>query len=167
VAMALGDALAMTLMEIKQISPERFAYNHPAGQLGKRLTLKVRDLMHAGEENPTLPPEACWIDVVSAITRGGLGAVNIITPQGGLLGLITDGDLRRWMQKTPPAELETLQAGRVMTSQPITVLPDELAYEALKLMENRPSQISVLSVVNEDRQCVGLLRVHDIVRCGL
>ena len=167
VALALGDTLAMTLMELKQITPEHFAFNHPAGQLGKRLTLTVRDLMHSGTENPTLVPEACWIDVVSTITQGGLGAVNIVDPQGGLLGLITDGDLRRWMQKTPPAELETLRADMVMTSKPVTIQPDELAYEALKLMENRPSQISVLSVIDENRHCVGLLRVHDIVRCGI
>lgn len=167
VALALGDTLAMTLMELKQITPEHFAYNHPSGQLGKRLTLKVRDLMHSEDENPTLTPEACWIDVVNSITKGGLGAVNIIDSQGGLLGLITDGDLRRWMQKTPVAKLETLRADMVMTPEPITVQPDELAYEALKLMENRRSQISVLSIVDEDRYCVGLLRVHDIVRCGL
>ena len=167
VALALGDCLAMTLMEIKQITAEHFAYNHPSGQLGKRLTLKVRDLMHAGDENPTLPPDACWIEVVSAITKGSLGAVNIVDPQGTLVGLVTDGDLRRWMQKTPPAELETLRAEMVMTPEPITILPDELAYEALKLMENRPSQISVLSVIDHNRRCVGLVRVHDIVRCGL
>lgn len=167
VALALGDTLAMTLMELKQVTPEHFAYNHPAGRLGKRLTLKVRDVMHAGDENPILLPDACWVDVVGAITQGGLGAVNIVDPQGKLLGLVTDGDLRRWIQKTPPENLNTLRADMVMTSGPVMVMPDELAYDALKLMENRPSQISVLSVVDKNRQCVGLLRVHDIVRCGL
>ncbi len=167
VALALGDALAMTLMEIKEITPERFAFNHPAGRLGKRLTLKVCDLMHNGTENPTLPPHASWIDVVTAITRGGMGAVNIITPNGRLMGLVTDGDLRRWIQKIPVAELESLRAHTIMTTSPITVSPNELVYNALLLMEDRPSQISVLPVVNEEQRCVGLLRLHDIVQCGL
>jgi arabinose-5-phosphate isomerase len=93
--------------------------------------------------------------------------VNVVGSQEILAGLITDGDLRRWMQKTPPAQLETLRAGTVMTVNPVTVSPDGLAYDALKLMENRPSQISVLSVVDDKRRSIGLLRVHDIVRCGL
>jgi len=80
---------------------------------------------------------------------------------------VTDGDLRRWVQKTKPTKLETLQAEMIMTTNPIVVSSDELAYEALKLMENRPSQISVLPVVDEQRLCLGLLRLHDIVRCGL
>lgn len=167
VALALGDALAMTLMSIKGVTPESFAFNHPAGRLGKRLTLKVRDLMHSGHENPTLFPQAPWIDVVSTISQGGLGAVNIIAADGSLAGLITDGDLRRWVEKTNPANLETLSAEKIMTATPVVVSPDTLAYDALKLMENRPSQISVLPVVNEQKECLGLIRLHDIVRCGI
>lgn len=167
VALAIGDALAITLMQIKQVTPERFAFNHPAGRLGKRLTLKVRDLMHSGSENPTLLPQASWLDVVSTISRGGLGAVTIIDETRHLVGLVTDGDLRRWVQKTQSIELESLQAEKIMTANPVVVGPEDLAYEALKLMENRPSQISVLPVVDEHRICLGLLRLHDIVRCGL
>jgi arabinose-5-phosphate isomerase len=167
VALALGDALTMTLMHIKGITPEHFARNHPAGRLGKRLTLTVRDLMHSGREHPALPMYASWIDVVSTISRGGLGAVNILDADGHLVGLVTDGDLRRWVEKTKPAELETLTAEKIMTTNPVVVSPDTLAYDALKLMENRPSQIAVLPVVNDQQQCVGLIRLHDIVRCGL
>ncbi len=167
VALALGDALAMTLMELKQVKPEDFASNHPGGRLGKRLTVTVSDVMHTDAEHPTLPPQALWIDVISAITRGGMGAVNIVDASGRLAGLITDGDLRRWIQKTNPSDLETLTAQTIMTPHPVVVFPQQLAYDALQLMENRPSQISVLPVVNNNGMCLGLVRLHDIVRYGL
>jgi arabinose-5-phosphate isomerase len=164
---ALGDALAMTLVEIKGLTPEDFARNHPAGRLGKRLTVRVNDLMHSEANSPVIAPTASWLDVVMTVSQGGLGAVNVVNQDGNLIGLITDGDLRRAIQKTEPAELAQLTAERIMTPNPITVMPDELAYSALKIMENRPSQISVLPVVNNDHRSVGLLRIHDIARCGL
>lgn len=167
VAIALGDALAMTLMQAKGLTPNDFAFNHPAGRLGKRLTIHVSDLMHSEEENPTLPPDASWLAIVSAISQGGLGAVNVIDPQGRLLGIITDGDLRRAMGRIQVTELDTMQACGIMTRNPITVFPDQLAYDALKLMENRPSQIAVLPVVDADQQCLGLIRLHDIARSGI
>ena len=167
VALAIGDALALTVMQIKGLTPEDFALNHPAGRLGKRLTLKVSDLMRKGDDNPTVLPSASWLEVVSAITRGGLGAVNVVTDAGMLAGIITDGDLRRAVQKINPTEFGTLSAEGLMTRNPITTRPEELAYAALQLMENRPSQISVLPVVDADRRSVGLLRLHDLVRSGL
>jgi arabinose-5-phosphate isomerase len=167
VALAIGDALALTVMQIKGLTPEDFALNHPAGRLGKRLTLKVADLMRTGSDNPTVSPAASWIEVVSAITRGGLGAVNVVKDGGALAGIITDGDLRRAIQKSNPADLQDLTAEVFMTSNPVTVTPNELAYTALQLMENRPSQISVLPVVDHERRSVGLLRLHDLVRSGL
>jgi len=166
VALTIGDALALTVMQIKGLTPEDFALNHPAGRLGKRLSLKVADLMRAGADNPSVSPTASWLEVVSAITRGGLGAVNVVNDEGVLMGIITDGDLRRAIQKSNPAELGNLIAETFMTSNPITVEPNELAYTALQLMENRPSQISVLPVVDGTRS-VGLLRLHDLVRSGL
>lgn len=167
VALAIGDALAMTAMQMRGITPEDFAFNHPAGRLGKRLTLKVKDLMRKCSDNATLLPQASWIEVVSAITTGGVGAVNIVDELGLLIGLITDGDLRRWVQKTQPSELENLNARRIMTTNPVTVTPEVLAYDALKLMEHRPSQISVLPVVDEQQRCLGLIQLHDIFRSGL
>ncbi|MEC4816811.1 MAG: KpsF/GutQ family sugar-phosphate isomerase [Scytonema sp. PMC 1069.18] len=167
VALAIGDAIAMTLMQMRGITTKDFAINHPAGRLGKRLTLKVKDLMCKGADNPTLPLQASWIEVMSAITRGGLGAVNILDDRGHLVGLITDGDLRRWMQKTEPLELQSLDAEKIMTSNPVTVSPDTLAYNALQLMEDRPSQISVLPVIDDQWHCLGLIRLHDIIRSGL
>lgn len=167
VALAIGDALAITLMQIKGLTPEHFAFNHPGGRLGKRLTLRVCDLMYAHEANPRLLPDASWIDVINVISDKGLGAVNIVDESNCLIGIITDGDLRRAIQKIRPAEFEGLKAEMIMTHNPVAVAPDMLAYEALQLMENRSSQISVLSVIDANRCCVGLIRLHDIVRSGL
>ncbi|MER3428064.1 MAG: KpsF/GutQ family sugar-phosphate isomerase [Pyrinomonas sp.] len=167
VALALGDALALTLMQLKGLTPEEFALNHPAGRLGKRLTLRVGDLMHSGEQNPTIGPDATLLDAVRAITRGGLGAVNVVDERRRLIGLITDGDLRRAFERSHLADLAALRCSAVMTRTPVVVSPATLAYDALRLMEDRPSQISVLPVVEADGTCIGLIRLHDIVRSGL
>jgi arabinose-5-phosphate isomerase len=167
VALAIGDALAVVLMKVKGLTPDDFALNHPAGRLGKRLTLRVADLMHSGEDNPTIELDAPWLEVIAAITRGGLGAVNVIDGSGHLVGLITDGDLRRALQKIKPVEMETIKSDAIMTRNPVRASPDLLAYDALRLMEERPSQISVLPVVDQERVCVGLIRLHDIVRNGI
>lgn len=167
VALVIGDALAITVMQIKGLTPEDFAINHPAGRLGKRLTLQVRDLMYSGDDNPLIGLGAPWLEIISGITRGGVGAVSVVDIQGHLKGLITDGDLRRTLQRIRPADLEKLSSEVIMTPQPETIMADQLAYAALQLMENRASQISVLPVVDGDGVCVGLLRLHDIVRSGL
>ncbi len=167
VALAIGDALAMTLMKVKGLTLDDFAVNHPAGRLGKRLTLKVADLMHGGARNPTISAGSIWVEVVRAISDGGLGAVNVVDAQGRLAGVITDGDLRRAIQRLDHAALETLTGDEIMTRNPVVAAPEILAYDALRLMEDRPSQISVLPVVDKDRNCVGLIRLHDIVRSGL
>lgn len=167
VALAVGDALAVTLMRLKGLTPDDFALNHPAGRLGKRLSLRVADLMHGGEDAPAVGPAATWLEVVTSISRGGLGAVNVVDEAGRLVGLITDGDLRRAIERTPPAALEGLRAEAFMTRGPVKVAPGDLAYYALQLMENRPRQISVVPVADEDGRSVGLLRLHDIVRSGL
>jgi arabinose-5-phosphate isomerase len=164
VALALGDALALTLMEAKNLTAEDFAANHPAGRLGKRLTLKVKNLMH---ESPNISPEANWLEVVKAISKFALGAVNVVSSENKLIGIITDGDLRRTIEKTSPEKFSELKAEQMMTASPVTATPEMLAYDALQLMENRPSQISVLPVTDEQGISLGLLRVHDIVRSGL
>ena len=167
VALALGDALAMTLMQVKGLTSDDFAVNHPAGQLGKRLTLTVADLMHRGADNPTIALGTMWVDAVKGISAGGLGAVNVVDDAGRLAGIITDGDLRRAIQKSDPGSLANLRSDELMTRNPTVASPDLLAFDALRLMEDRPSQISVLPVVDGDRVCVGLIRLHDIVRSGL
>lgn len=167
VALAIGDALAMTLMEIKNITAEDFAANHPAGRLGKRLTLRVADLMHGADENPKISANSSWLEVVSSISRYGLGAVNVVDFEENLTGLVTDGDLRRAIEKTAPENLLNLHAEQMMTANPTVATPEMPAFDALQLMENRPKQISVLPVVNQTGKSVGLLRLHDIVRSGL
>lgn len=169
VALAIGDALAMTLMRAKGLTESDFASNHPGGQLGKRLTLRVADLMHGGAENPTITDNASWMDVVATITQFGLGAVNVIDGEGRLKGIITDGDLRRSLQRLGARDFgfANLKCDDLMTHNPVVSDPEMLAFDALRLMEDRPSQISVLPVVDADRRCVGLIRLHDIVRSGL
>jgi len=167
VAQAVGDALAVTLLKVKGLTPQMFALNHPSGRLGRRLTLRVADLMHAGDRRPTVPRHASWLEVVGAIGDGGLGAVAVVDPGDRLAGIVTDGDLRRALQRTAPEELAAMTAESVMTALPVTVGPHVLAYDALQRMEDRPSQISVLPVVEDGGRCVGLVRVHDIVRAGV
>jgi arabinose-5-phosphate isomerase len=164
VALAVGDALAMTLMESRGLTPEDFAANHPAGRLGKRLTLKVGDLMHS---SPGVSSGAGWLDVVKAISSNALGAVNVVSESDELLGIVTDGDLRRTIERTDPTQLAHLTAEKMMTAQPTVATRSMLAFDALHLMEDRPSQISVLPVVDSDGKCIGLLRLHDVVRSGL
>jgi arabinose-5-phosphate isomerase len=164
VALAVGDALAMTLMQAKNLTAEDFALNHPAGRLGKRLTLKVANLMH---ESPNVLPAANWLEVVKSISKYALGAVNVVDENDRLTGIITDGDLRRTIEKTAPEDFSNLIAERMMTRSPVTATPEMLAYDALRLMENRPRQIAVLPVVDEKNTAIGLLRLHDIVKSGL
>jgi len=167
VALAIGDALAMTLMEIKKWTPEKFASNHPAGRLGKRLTLTVADLMHTDANNPTVKLDATWLEIIACIGQGGLGAVCVVDETKHLLGIITDGDLRRALQRIKHADLEHLTCEAIMTVNPTVARPGLLAYDALRLMEDRPTQINVLPVIDGERVCVGLIRIHDIVRSGL
>ena len=169
VALAIGDALAMTLMRAKGLTESDFASNHPGGQLGKRLTLQVADLMHSGSQNPTIGTDSAWMEIISAITHFGLGAVNVIDGDGRLAGIITDGDLRRSLQRISSTDLSfaNIKCDDLMTRNPVIARPDMLAFDALRLMEDRPSQISVLPVVDADEKCVGLIRLHDIVRSGL
>jgi arabinose-5-phosphate isomerase len=164
VALSIGDAIAMTVMEAKGLTAEDFAANHPAGRLGRRLTIRVRDLMHP---SPNVASDAGWLAVVKGISDASLGAVNVVDGSQRLIGIITDGDLRRTIERTPTEELGSLTAKEMMTRGPVTTQPEMLAYDALRLMEDRPSQISVLPVVNGDDVCVGLVRIHDIARLGL
>ena len=149
------------------LTSDDFAVNHPAGRLGKRLTLRVADLMHCDGENPTIATGSSWVDVVRAISKGGLGAVCVVDADGHLAGIITDGDLRRAIEQTSHESLTNLTGDDFMTRKPVIATPELLAFDALRLMEDRPRQISVLPVIDQDEVCVGLIRVHDIVRSGL
>ena len=164
-ALVLGDALAMVVASRKKLTPERFALSHPGGALGRRLTVKVEHLMHGGDEQPLCGPDAKIREVVVEMTGKGMGAVNVVGADGTLVGIITDGDMRRAIQKHD--NVLDLSAAEIMTEGPITVPVGTMAIDALHLMEDRPSQIMVLPVVDAGGKSVGILRLHDIVKAGL
>jgi len=161
VALALGDALAAALMSARKFTEQDFVRFHPAGQLGRNLYLHVIDVMHRLEEVACVKPETSLREVVIAMTRHPLGAACVIDEAYHLIGLITDGDVRRALQKYD--DIRPLCARDVMTPNPIRVAPEVTLGRAAEIMENRPSQISVLPVVEtESGKCLGLIRLHDI-----
>ena len=157
-AMAMGDALAIALLERRGFSHDDFAALHPGGRLGKKL-LRVRDLMHAGHEMPRVAPEAKIPDVIYEISRKGLGMTTVVDGRGVLAGIITDGDLRRLMQRRGGATFD-LAAGECLTREPATIGAEELASGALHLMEQR--KITSVVVVEGAGSAVGVLHVHDL-----
>lgn len=159
-ALALGHALAAAVAEARGFTAEDFARTHPSGQLGRNLTLRVADVMHTLKEVAVTRPESSLRDVVVAMTRRPLGAACVAGRNGKLVGLVTDGDIRRALQKHE--DFRPLKAADVMTANPIRVAPETLLGDALRVMEERTSQISVLPVVGANGRCVGLLRLHDI-----
>lgn len=161
-ALALGDALAAALMEAKGFDEEDFARLHPGGRLGKKL-IRVAKIMHVGEAVPRIGPETPMREAVIEISRKRLGCTTVVSGEGILLGLITDGDLRRLLENVE-APLDKL-AGEVMTSDPLTVEPRLLASAALQIMESR--KITMLPVVGEDRRLEGLIQIHDLWRTNL
>jgi arabinose-5-phosphate isomerase len=170
VAMAIGDALAAVWMERRGISPQDFALNHPAGSLGKQLTLTAADLMVPVNRLAPLTADTPLPDVIGHLTADGVGACWVAREDDHrrLWGLITDGDLRRALQSHPPQSWHQLTASDLMTADPITIAGDQLAIEALQTMErNRRKAIGVLPVVAEGARMEGLLRLHDLVRAGL
>lgn len=165
VTMAIGDALAAALIVVNDFKQDMFAKFHPGGKLGWLLTSKVSDML-GGNINPVLGHDANLKDAVVSLVETRLGGVCIVDDNGALAGLITDGDLKRVML----AEEDGWQKRKVadiMKKAPITVLPNTSGADALKLMEQRESQISVLPVVDENGKPVGILRLHDVIRSYL
>lgn len=163
VAMALGDALAAALMVARQFTDQDFARYHPGGQLGRSLYLHVSDVMHRGKEVAWVTQDTPLREVVIAMTEKPLGAACVIDREERLVGLITDGDVRRALRKFD--DFRPLRAYDVMTVNPVSVGPGALLKEAATRMEDRPSQISVLPVVEENtHRCLGLIRLHDIYK---
>jgi arabinose-5-phosphate isomerase len=161
VAMALGDALAVAVMQARKFTPEEFALYHPAGQLGRNLSFSVREVMHTGADAVWAAPTDSLRAVVIAMSRRPLGAALVVDEEGRLTGLVTDGDLRRALETHD--DIRPLTARDIMTARPTTIGPEARLHEALELMENRPSQISVLPVVEDATgRCLGVLRLHDI-----
>lgn len=169
VAMAIGDALTVSWMTAKGVSVADFAMNHPAGAIGRRLTLMVRDLMIPLEKLVMVAPSATLPEVVDALTTQAIGAVLVAQPtsQRTLDGIVTDGDLRRALKRTPADKWGAITANELMTATPIFVSSGVPAIEALTLMErNAKKAITVLPVI-DDENVVGMLRMHDLIQAGL
>ena len=157
-AMAMGDALAVALLERRRFSHGDFAALHPGGRLGKKL-LRVENLMHTGESMPRVPVTAKMPDVIYEISKRGLGMTTVTDADGRLAGILTDGDLRRLMQQRGAATIE-LVVGDVMNTTPRTLAPSELAGSALRIMEER--HITSLVVIDEGRKPLGVIHLHDL-----
>jgi arabinose-5-phosphate isomerase len=161
-ALALGDALAMTLLVAKGFREEDFAHRHPGGKLGKRL-MRVERLMNSGDRIPAVEAHTPMKDVISEMNRGGLGMTCVVEDGNRLVGIITDGDLRRHM--TDSLSIAEHTAGEMMTRMPITVDPQMFAVEALNIMEQR--RITAVVVVDEALRVVGVLHLHALWRTQL
>jgi arabinose-5-phosphate isomerase len=167
VMLVFGDALAIVLAKLNNFKPEDFAVFHPSGSLGKRLLLKVESLMAKGEENPIVNAKSDLKETIMIMSSKGHGGVNVVNDIGELVGLITDGDLRRTIELQSNINILDLKASDIMSRNPIFIIESKKAVEALDLMENREKQLSILPVVNDDNKAVGMLRIHDIIRAGI
>ena len=161
VSLALGDALAVALLEARGFNSEDFARSHPAGSLGRRLLVRIEDLMHAGDALPRVALSANITDALLEMSQKGLGMTAIVQGDGSLAGVFTDGDLRRALQKGP-LDFSATPVTALMATQPKTVNQSHLAVEAAQLLERH--QINGLLVVDDAGRLVGALNLHDLLR---
>jgi arabinose-5-phosphate isomerase len=164
-ALVVGDGLSVALMKKKNFGPEMFALYHPGGSLGKRLNLTVADLMRSGSDNPTIPEETPIRTMLSEITRKQTGAVSVVDKRNHLLGLVTDYDIRRAVERGK--NVLKMSVREIMKSNPLTVYSDEKAVKALEIMENREKPVSLLPVLNRNKKVVGMIHLHDLLSKGL
>jgi arabinose-5-phosphate isomerase len=165
--LAMGDALTVVLMILRGFDLEQYALNHPGGSIGKKLTLKVGDLFNLNEGNPVVGEAATFAEALEQLTRYNLGAVSITDAEGKLLGIITDGDVRRrFINATGDvSELRAQPVRQLMVKDPKCVTPDDLAVKALKLCQRH--QIGELPVVDGEKKVLGMLRLKDLFGAGL
>ncbi|MBF0625343.1 MAG: KpsF/GutQ family sugar-phosphate isomerase [Magnetococcales bacterium] len=161
--LAMGDALAVALLEARGFSPEQFAARHPGGSLGKRLLLRVSDLMQQGDRIPLVNEADTVRDALFEMTAKRLGMTGVTGSDKTLTGIITDGDLRRWLEKDP--NLLTRRAGEIMTRNPRTIAADALAAEGMRIMEEK--KITSLFVPGPGGTPQGVLHLHDLLAAGL
>ena len=157
-ALALGDALAVALLDARGFGAEDFARSHPGGSLGRRLLTRMHDVMRSGEAIPVVGPEASIAEAIREITRGTIGMTVVVSAERKVLGILTDGDLRREVLKHP--DLSRLTVREVMTANPRVMNPDKLAAEAVEMMEKY--KINQIPVVDEAGCLVGALNMHDL-----
>lgn len=159
-ALALGDALALALMQAKGFSRDEFARSHPGGALGRKLLTHVRDVMRSGDEAPRIPDTAMLSDAILEMSRGRMGITAILDRDQHVLGIFTDGDLRRTLQNG--VDLHATPIASVMTRGPRTISPDKLAAEAVQIMEQH--KVNQLLVVDGERRLIGALNMHDLFK---
>lgn len=165
--MVFGDVLAIGLMMHKNFTLGDYAMNHPAGKIGRQLTMRVKDLMLRGTDIPLSPPDATLVDTLVELSNKRCGCVLIADESKTLLGIFTDGDLRRALQKHGPAALQMAMRD-LMTKTPRTINMDEMASSALTLMEaDQKHPITILAVLDGNQKVVGVIKMHDIVQSGL
>ncbi|MSP26978.1 MAG: KpsF/GutQ family sugar-phosphate isomerase [Methylococcales bacterium] len=162
-ALVMGDALAVSLLEARGFTRDDFALSHPGGSLGKRLLLRVSDMMHIGEQIPSVLESAFISEALLEMTEKQLGMTAIINAQGQVSGIFTDGDLRRMLSKN--LNIHTICIMEVMTTQCTVIKADILAAEAMQIMERK--KINALIVVDEQQRAVGALNMHDLIRAGI
>ncbi len=163
-SLAMGDALAIAVLQARGFTEEDFALSHPGGNLGRRLLLRVSDIMHTGDAVPLVPISSSLNDTLLEMTKKGLGMAGVIDPENKqLLGIYTDGDIRRTFEKMP--DINTAQVKDFMTHGCVTIEADRIASEALKLMHDR--KINALMVVDKHNLVQGALNMHDLLRAGV
>ncbi len=163
VALAVGDAIAIALLKKRNFNEEDFARFHPGGTIGKKLICKIEDLMHSGKNNPIVNDTAKMNKAIIEMTSKGLGCTNVINDDGKLVGIITDGDLRRMIEKGI-TDLN-IDVADVMINSPRSMQKQELAVDALNLMED--NKITMLPIVDENNKPVGMLHMHDLINAGV
>lgn len=165
IQMIFGDILAVALMESQKLTLDRYALNHPAGRIGKRISLKVSDVMIQGEALPLCSSHCSLKEVIGELSSKGCGCM-LVVDHGELLGIFTDGDLRRGLEVRSSSLLEE-SLGELMTPAPLTVPSELLAWKAMEVMEKDPQRPVYVLPVMENGQLVGLVRMHDLVQAGL
>ncbi|BAW80987.1 sugar phosphate isomerase [Candidatus Nitrosoglobus terrae] len=161
--LAMGDALAIALLEARGFTAEDFARSHPGGRLGRRLLLRINDIMHTGEEIPIVTDEVSLSSALLEMTRKGLGMTAIVNKQNCVAGIFTDGDLRRTLDRE--INIHTTPITQVMTIHYKTMSPDLLAAEALQMMQRY--RINALLIVDQSQHLIGALNMHDLLRAGV
>lgn len=161
--LVLGDALAIALLEARGFTAEDFAFSHPGGALGRKLLLRVSDVMHSGDEIPRVLPDTPMLDALMEMSQKGFGMTTVMDVKGDLLGIFTDGDLRRSIDRG--VDIRIAKVGELMNIMPKTLRDNILAAEALALMEQ--ARINVLLVTNEQKKLVGVVKINDLLRAGI
>jgi arabinose-5-phosphate isomerase len=162
-ALVIGDALAVVLLQMREFTEEDFAVLHPGGSLGKRLSLSIKEIMHKGENIPVVKEDASIKDVIFEISSKRLGSTTVVDNNGKLVGVVTDGDLRRLLEKT--MDIKNLKAKDIMTRNPKVMKDQYLASFALQTMEN--FKITTLIIIDDLNKPIGIIHLHDLVNLGI